>query len=287
MKKNSYIAFSDESMHNINRFRGIGLTSLNYSNYQSIKKDLKIILSDSNVNEFKWEKLKNAKYRFAAEKIIDYCMTCLLNQIIRIDVLIWDISDSRHSIQGRDDIQNLQRMYFHLFENVLKNRWPQNSEWFLFPDENSAINWNEISLYLDEKDTSFQYQPELGKFYIRFIRNYNLKIIREVSSLLNPIVQISDLFVGMGVCSHNYFQEYMQFSQNKSGQEGLFDNPINDFSNKKKEQFNVICSIKEMCNKNKLGVSLESSSGLLTRNPRNPLNYWLYKPQGNYDNAPT
>jgi hypothetical protein len=55
----SHVAYSDESHHNVGRFRSLGVISL--------RADLAAILRESDAHEFKWQKLKNAKYRFAAQ----------------------------------------------------------------------------------------------------------------------------------------------------------------------------------------------------------------------------
>lgn len=63
---------------------------------------------------------------------------------------MWDITDSRHDIQGRDDIANLGRMYHHLFVDILRNRWPDDARWMVHPDENSALDWYETHRLVPE-----------------------------------------------------------------------------------------------------------------------------------------
>ncbi|HUV15256.1 MAG TPA: DUF3800 domain-containing protein [Pelolinea sp.] len=283
---NTFIAFTDESCHNIGRYRGVGMVSLHFSNYHFIKIELKKILQESRVREFKFEKLRNAKYRFAAEKIIDFIFNCLLSNILRVDVLIWDTHDSRHSILGRDDINNLQRMYFHLFKNVLSKRWPSGSDWFIFPDENSAINWVDINAFLVKKDTLLFLQYQLDQVFLRSTKIYKLKEVIPVTSMKHSLIQVSDLFVGLTVYSYNYFEEYRIYKVQDSKQLLLFEAVERSFSNKEKECFGIMDYLDKKCKHHKLGVSLNKSNGFYTFSPSTPLNFWLYKPQGGYDSAP-
>lgn len=43
----------------------------------------------------------------------------------------------------------------------------------------------------------------------------------------------------------------------------------------------------EQCKQKRLGVSLQDSIGLETPNPNNPINFWPYTPQHEYDKTPS
>jgi hypothetical protein len=116
------IAYADETSYNVGRYRGIALISLNASDLSGLSEELNQIITQSNISEFKWVDLTSARHRFAAQKMFDFSIQSTLNKLIRIDVLTWDTEDKRHKIQGRDDIANLQRMYYHLFKNVMHKR---------------------------------------------------------------------------------------------------------------------------------------------------------------------
>ena len=98
------------------------------------------VIQESGVSEFKWEKLRQARERFAALEILDKVIDLSLQGKLRTDILIWDTYDRRHQIPGRDDVANLQRMYYHVFKNVLQCRWPSESTWKFCPDENTALD---------------------------------------------------------------------------------------------------------------------------------------------------
>lgn len=125
----THIGFSDESNWNKGRFRSIGLVTCNLSDLIAFEDGFQQLLKDPNVSELQWKKLNNADKRKAAKKVCEFVLDKAQRHSIRIDVLIWDINDSRHNIVGRDDIANLQRMYYHLFRHVMKARWPNDAVW--------------------------------------------------------------------------------------------------------------------------------------------------------------
>ena len=70
---------------------------------------------------------------------------------LRVDILIWDMDDSRHKNSGRDDNENLSRMYYHLIQNTLSKGWDKGSTWLLVPDHQSSINWRTLGEHLVSK----------------------------------------------------------------------------------------------------------------------------------------
>lgn len=116
----THVAYSDESYYTDERYRSIAVVTLENSDKDNFSRTFGELISGSQISEFKWNKLRQARERFAAMKMIDEAIILAQNRHIRIDVLIWDTEDSRHGIKGRDDIANLQRMYYHLFKYVLK-----------------------------------------------------------------------------------------------------------------------------------------------------------------------
>lgn len=111
----THVAYADETHHNTGRYRGVALITLDANKAGYVTDCLRTILFKSSIEEFKWAKLKSARYRFAAQKIVDIVLEWLIQDSMRIDVLSWDIEDSRHKIHNRSDIRNLRRMYYFLF----------------------------------------------------------------------------------------------------------------------------------------------------------------------------
>ena len=77
-----YIVFTDESYITNSRYQSLSAFSFRKSSYHEIFDSIKSILSESGVSEFKWQKLKDAKYYFCAEKIIKY----VLNNMTKLHV---------------------------------------------------------------------------------------------------------------------------------------------------------------------------------------------------------
>ena len=51
--------------------------------------------------------------------------------------------DSRHTVQGRDDLANYERMFYHLLNNSMKKR-PKSATWHIRPDQRSGIDWKRL-----------------------------------------------------------------------------------------------------------------------------------------------
>lgn len=285
----THIAYADESYYTKERYRSIAVVTFAAKLHDQIKQTFWECISSSGINEFKWVKLRQARERFAAFKIIDASISLAVRRQLRIDVLIWDTQDSRHRIHGRDDVANLERMYYHLFKNVLQRRWPLGSKWCLFPDENSALDWVSVQDYLDSAGFTVSVNIDLFDqdfFRIRLLHDFQILRVQEVSSADEPICQVADLFAGIGVYSYLKYSKYKDWLL--AEQDRLpFDSGVNfELSNSELERFRVMKHFNECCRNHKLGVGLLSSRGLRTYNPRSPVNFWLYEPQHPGDKAP-
>lgn len=288
----THVGFSDESNWKTGRFRSLGLVTVPLDALDQLEGELRRLLEESGVHEFRWKELDGAKERFAAQKMIVLAIDKACSRELRIDVLIWDIQDSRHNVPGRDDIANLQRMYYHLFRNVLRKRWPDNAVWRLHPDEHTAIGWETVQNCLDNVSESVEIEQSLftqGQFRIRLHHEFRLEEIQPVSSHEHPLLQLADLFAGMAVFSRVQFDAYQAWLAANSKQSRLFEdsketpNP----SHSSRERFLVLQYFDDLCKKRKLGVSLKDKRGLWTPKPENPLNFWMYEPQHSEDKAPT
>lgn len=287
----THVGFSDESNWNKGRFRSLGLVTAPVEALDDLNQRLTQLLDESGVSEFKWKKLRGAKERFAAQKMCDLAVDLAPSGWPRVDVLIWDIQDSRHDIPARDDIANLQRIYYHLFRNVLRSRWPHSAVWRLHPDEHTAMDWNTVQDCLENVADRLEIERSVftkGQFRIRLRREFGLEEIRSVSSHEQPLLQLADLFAGMAVFSRDQFDAYQEWLAAKDPQSRLFDdrNEAPDASRSSRERFLVLQHLDDACKRRKLGVSLKSKRGLWTPKPENPLNFWMYEPQHPADRAP-
>lgn len=284
----THVGFSDESNWNQGRFRSLGLVTAPVEALNDLEEQLRQVLDKSDVREFKWQNLRQARERFAAEKMCDFAVEAAWRQQLRVDVLIWDVQDSRNNIAGRDDIANLQRMYYHLFHNVLRSRWPDNAVWRLHPDAHTAMDWHTVQDCLENVSERLEVERSKGQFHSKLRREFSLEEIRAVSSHEHPLLQLADLFAGMAVFSRDQFDAYQAWLAEKDRQPLLCDNrnERSDASRSARERFSVLEHFDKACKKHKLGVSLETKRGLWTPQPAKPLNFWLYEPQHPEDKAP-
>jgi hypothetical protein len=277
-------AFSDESYVSGSRYRSIGVFSFPSSRATRIELELSEILASSDVKEFKWEKLRNAKYKFCAVKLIDFIIENINQLKIRLDVLIWDTYDKRHKIIGRDDRANYERMFFHLLRNTLKKRG-QNTRWNIYPDERMGVDWATIKQCLQYKGSESKYVESLfGGFFSD--PYYTIDILEEVNSDENPCCQIADLFAGIAVFAKIDYELFGKWKAICTKELSLFSDD-KKFSNTQQFRFEVIHHLDNKCKENRLGVSLKSIKCFWTPHPENPINFWHYLPQHESDKAPT
>ena len=271
----SHIAYADETSYNIGRFPAIALISLSQNQVEQVNQDIAFILAQSNVAEFKWERLNSAKSRFAALNLINYAVNKAADKVLRVDVLTWDMQDGRHRIPKLDKIANLQRMYYHLFRNVLRTRWPDEAVWQLRPDEHTAMAWDVVLDYLDSG--SLSWEPS-DKLELRLKRDFQILAIQPAHSNLEPLVQLADLFAGLGSYSRACYGRLQTWQKSPQSSE---------LSHTDRERCLVITELDQRCKKRRLGVSLNTHRGFRTLNPKKPINFWWYIPQHDTDTAPT
>ena len=290
----SHVTFSDESSWNTGRFRSIGMVSASRISALSLHQELRQVFADSQVDELKWQKVRTAKYRFAATKVIDSCAQRLSSNLIRIDVLVWDSRDIRHSVARPDLVANLQIMYYHLFRNVMSRRWPSDCIWRHIPDEHTGIDWRAVQDYLSRKDkhlvselTPQDEDEDLNAFSWRLRRLFRVHEITECRSQEMCLTQVADLFAGIGAFSRESYVGYRAWRANRGYSAGLFAeaDPAGTSSGLA-EKYSVMDHLETKVRQMALEISLDSSRGFRTMNPRLPLNFWWYEPQSVHDKAP-
>ncbi len=224
----THVGFSDESNWNQGRFRSLGLVSSQIDDAAESERRLAGLLRESGLQEFSWKKLDGARERFAAMKLARFSIAMACAGRLRVDVVVWDIEDSRHKVFGRDDIANLHRMYHHLFRNVLRARWPAEAFWRLHPDEHTAMDWMAVQKRLAGVADHFEMERSLfteGEFRLRLCHEYGLEEVESVSSRDHPLLQLADLFAGLAVFSRDKYAEYRRWLSGNSDQPTLFAEP--------------------------------------------------------------
>ncbi len=289
----THIGFADESKHNIGRYRSISLVSLSVEHFNLFNKLLNDILTKRKCTEIKWQELRTNFDLKVTEEIFGVVYEYARLGLIRCDTLIWDIEDSRHKIRSRDDVANLIRMYYHLLKNVLINRWPDNSTWAIYPDENSSIDWDNLKDVLDAQSISLKPTPvlrTLKAFGLAIRREFRIEEMVEKCSHDEPLIQVADIFAGASAYSRDCFERYKRWCDSLNPQETLFEEDKVEpliLTGSEKRRFEFLKNLKEFSRKHKLGISLESSGGLKTFHPKYPMNFWWYVPQTDLDKAPT
>ena len=211
---------------------------------------------------------------------------------LRFDLLTWDIMDNRHTVNRRDDISNLHRMYYHLSKNVFGKRWGNETTWMLCPDKNLAMQWDEVRNYLERKSHTINPTPSLFQQNRRVdvVQNYHVQRISPVNSEDEPLVQLVDLFTGLAVYSRLNYPRFSKWETTNSPQLCLSfsESPSleSQFNSREKERFSVLQEFDQQCKLKKLNVNLHTEQGLKTRNPKDPINFWWYTPQSALDKAP-
>ncbi len=248
---------------------------------------LKELLNESNVKEFKWQKLKDAKYRFCAIKLINAVWDLIQSDDARVDTIIWDTNDSRHQVSNRDDIANYGRMFYHLHSNSLTKR-PRLSTWKIYPDEGVGVDWDVVARCIDARGRRRE-QIDFPLFATKFFDDpyYRITDFKEVKSHEEPCCQIADLFAGISIFSRIHFNLYEQWLESTELSLALFPQERPNITNSQGERFEVLKHLDQGCKTRRLGVSLKTNRYLQTPDPKNPINFWHYTPQHEMDKAPT
>lgn len=282
-----YVVYLDESYTSDSRFTSIAACSIPVEKWRDAVEEIQKAIESSGIKEFKWQKMKNAKYRFAAIKIIDLVLGKFISQEMRLDILISDNHDTRNSVMNRDNTANFERMFYHLLANSMKRRGT-GSIWGVYPDQRSGIDWETARDCLNNKGKQFENQKELPVFELSKNPGFEIRKFREANSEEKPLVQVADLFAGLAVFSILKFQQFSQWDQENNQTADMFGIP-NSFSYSGADvvRFEVLRYFYQHCKAKSLGVSLRSEGGLKTPYPNNPINFWRYAPQSAYDKAPT
>lgn len=243
------------------------------------------LLRDSDVAEMKWQRLASAKARLCAAKLVELTFDVLLAVGGRLDVLVWDTHDSRHTIQHRDDRANWERMFFHL-HHALMGRRPRGSVFHLLPDEGCETDWQTVADCLAARGRWRKlYEGGLGAEEWSD-EAFSVGSLATVDSRVTPLCQLADLYAGMAPYTRTKPELMKHLFAGDQG--SLFpdpDAPVPSASDR--ERFPVIRDVYERSRSRRLGVSLRTKWYLDTPDPRNPVNFWHYVPQHLDDRAPT
>ena len=280
----THAAASDDSKHQDGRYNSLALVTCEYQHVGELQDSISKILRESGIkSEFKWNNLYSARERFAAMEMVDFVFKN--RDRLRVDILIWDLEDKRHKdVIKRDDNENLVRMYYHLVSTTLSKRWPiGGSRWRWRPDVQFAVDWDTLHDCIRNKKHKcvrdlFNENPDFERVDIRRID--------PSESHEWPLIQLADLFAGMGAYSWGHYKKFSAWWTQKSKQQSIFGVEKVAISPGEEEKYTVLSHFIEQRENTRLPISYETTNGLRTRNPNCRLNFWLYEPQHELDKAP-
>lgn len=282
--------YSDES--GSGHFRSIGTVSGPRVYLEKLRQQLRSHLCTCRTSSIEFKKISgDSRHEQAAIRFLCAGVEYTQAGLLRIDVLTWNLRDARHTILRRDDQKNLQLMYYKILKWV-KQRWKGTTLlWEFFPDQNSAVDWKDFIAYLEKTNLS-KGVPYLKDLF-GVLQNTAFPAITchaESVSGREPLIQLADLFTGFAAFSCAKGPAYASWSLSRTSQPALFTNDVDslcDTSHGLASKYRCMDALLKHCRASRMGVSFKTCTHLWTPKPSNPLNFWLYEPQGEFDKAPT
>ncbi len=290
MEKENFQIFSDESGYcGKERFGAIAVVSGLKSNTKILNADLQSILNSNTKKEVRFADISgNHELVDAAKKFITLGLDHCRHGKIKIYVLVWDKHDSRHGIQGRDDIENLKYMYYKILKET-KSDWIGVENWEFFPDELTSVDWeNEVVPYIERTnlDKKRNHDEETLFGVLNNFRFPTVRKCRELESCEYPIIQLADLFVGVIRLSYEKSEKFCSWYYDKINGSSLFNEPV-PLSKSEIAKFQVMHHFKKLCDHYLMGLNLSDEEHFKVFKKDCGLWIWFYKPQGDYDKSPT
>lgn len=235
---------------------------------------------DISIKNFKWNQFNSMNNVNALKEYLNYIFKYMNHGLIHIHTIIWDISDSRHDIVGRDDIENLSRMYYKLIKNFAEFKLKNGDTLSIYPDRNNDLKWEKIEEILPNDGI---YNTKELSFYTL---NQSKVFINESNTDENALIQIADIFAGLARTSYIDYEKYEKWLNRY--QQSLFPDENFDLvvTNREKHRFIIYEFIDKYSKRKSWSVSLKTNKGFSTFDMSKPLNFWFYEPQHEYDKAP-
>ena len=281
--------FTDESLGD--RFKSLCSVSLLDANLKEIQDVFRNILSKYKVSEIKFNELRTHKPKIdCAKKFIEEAINLASQKQLRIDVLIWDTQDSRHNIVGRDDKENLERMYYHLLRTVIEAWKIFKFNWY--PDEQSEYDYKKIAEFISSTKYPRKDPPNLLKLFEEERIQFVIKKLEVQKSHHQPLIQLADLFAGFGCFSREQADKFYEWKCRNEAENNLrlFTTNIDNLDEENKtiiNRFKLITNIAKECKGKGISVSIDSNNYLKSFKKELHINFWHYESQGEYDKAPT
>lgn len=245
--------YADETQYNVGCYRGVALVSARDPMAGELAAEVRSILADSGVGvgagECKWEKVRSAKGRFLADKLLTWALEGAVAGRLRVDALTWDAGDNARAGAGIPYLKKLHQMYGHLLAETLAHRWPDAAAWVLYPDEQDALRWDTIAAGL----------PRAAR-------------IVPSASHREPLIQVADLFAGLAVFSRAGYDTYEQWlCLTPEEQRPPLDKPLANLpgflSASDRQRCLLLDDFYTRCKVRLPGISLRTNRGLRTYHP--------------------
>lgn len=249
----AFAGYADETRYNVGRYRGVALVSAPLTHVPALSEEVARILVESGVGECKWEKVRSARTRFAAEKLLAWTIDAALAGRLAVDTLTWDAGAVIPRSQPLPYLKKLHRMYSCLLAGALAHRWPDGRPWIIAPDEQNALRWPVIAAA----------SPRIARLEPR-------------SSAGEPLIQLADLFAGLAVFSRAGYDTYEQWlclppAERRAGAQPSASLRLLSASDRQRclllDDFFLRCKLRLP------GISLRTSRGLRTYGFHPPLTF--------------
>ncbi len=289
--QSKHYIFRDESgWDSDNQYGSLAKVSGTYVHTLELHNALLGILNQHSKKEIKFKDIHNHKTKQIANEFLNTSFEFLNASKIKIHVIVWDKHDSRHKVQNRCDVENLKRMYYHNMKSLLKS-WNTETNWHFYPDEFTAIDWqNDVVKYIE--NTRLYPDNDIQQKLFEVFENVKfptIKGVKELDSKEFPIIQLADLYAGLVRTSRMESENFNKWccKQNEKLQPSLFEENIEvEISNSLRPKFELMHEFREKSKTYKLGVNFSKSNYFTTFHDKRNLSIWHYEPQSEYDKAP-
>lgn len=279
------VIFSDESGHDgANNIGAICAISGRRETLLKLHNELKKVLEKYKRSEIKFHDVTGVDKLVLGKEFINIGLNYIALRKIRVHITVWDKTDSRHQIPGRDDIANLCIMYYHTIKQIHKD-WNGIENWLFYPDHQSEIEWEEdLVKYL--KNTPKYKTPNLFDINNNLVDFPNYLRTEGKDSKEMMVIQLADLFAGIVRTSRDKSKEYESFTYKIPEQYSLFFSESPKISRNLKPKLQLMKYFKDSADKKSLGVNFTMNKYFTVFNKKQNLFILHYEPQGNYDKAP-
>ncbi len=289
MYNEKFQIYSDETGHG--RYQSIGCLSGEVPALGSLREKLKQKLEEIGTGSIEFKKINgHSAHEKAAIKFLCTGVEYALMKRIRIDILTWYLKDSRHNIRQLDEQKNYELMYYKILKWVQQCWSVKTLSWQFYPDQNSAINWQELIKCIENTDLNRKRKYSEELFLIaRSLQIPSITDYSESDSKAEPLIQLIDLFTGFTAFSCDKGNDYFVWQASTDKSPTLFANPTAgeiEFTNGEMSKYRCLSAFISKCKMHKMGVSINTKKYLWTPDPKRWINYWMYEPQGEYDKAP-